>query len=351
VSEAVISASSIVCAAGFGARQVWASARSRVSWVGKSNVVDPYMEKIRMGLVPEQALDADVSGLDSLTLPSRARRMLRLATPPLRALTSAIGDAPVALYLGLPHLTAVNAPWLEKFPEYLCERTGLKYDQAASQLFPFGRAAVLAALEAALSALASDPTRPVLVGGVDTFLDLKLLETLIAEGRVLGRLVMDGFIPGEGAAFLLLEAAGKSSVGRPVIHGAASASDPGHRYGKEPARGEGLAQALQLLRGRLSPPITSVASAFAGLNGESFDAKLWGVAQLRHKDLFDPNMALEHPASVYGDTGAATGAILTVLAATALAAGHRRGPALIWAASDFGERGCSIISVGTDRAS
>ena len=129
-----------------------------------------------------------------------------------------------------------------------------------------------------------------------------------------------------------------------MIHGAASTTDPGHRYGTEPARGEGLADALQLLRQRLSSPIGPIASTFAGLNGENFDGKLWGVARLRHNDLFSPTMALEHPADSFGDTGAAAGAILTVLAVAAVSAGHRAGPTLVWAASDWGARACSIIS-------
>ena len=351
MTNAVISATSILCAAGFGAPQVWSSVRSRVSRIRNSSVMDQNFEPIPMGLVPEEALDADDANLDALNWPSRARRMLRLAAPTLRELASAIGDTPAALYLGLPELTAEDAPWIDEFSEQLCARAGLKFDEAATQIFPLGRAAVLCALESALEAIAADATRPILVGGVDTFLDLRLLATLGAEGRVLGPRVMDGFIPGEGAAFLVLEGGGKPASQAAVIHGATSTTDPGHRYGMEPARGEGLAAALQLMRDRLSSPVGPIASTFTGLNGENFDAKLWGVAQLRHKDLFSANMTLEHPASCFGDTGAATGAILTALAAAALAAGHRAAPALVWAASDLGARGCAIVDAAAPRKS
>jgi len=343
VTEAVISATSVMCAAGFGAPQVWSSVRGRVSRIRNSSVMDQNFEPIPMGLVPEKALDADDANLDALNWPSRARRMLRLAAPTLRELASAIGDTPAALYLGLPELTTEDAPWIDEFCEQLCARAGLKFDEAASRIFPLGRAAVLVALESALEAMSADSSRPILVGGVDTFLDLRLLATLGAEGRVHGPRVMDGFIPGEGAAFLWIEGGREPASGTPVIHGAASTTDPGHRYGTEPARGEGLAQALQLLRDRLPSPVGPIASTFTGLNGENFDAKLWGVAQLRHKDLFSANMTLEHPASCFGDTGAATGAILTALTAAALAAGHRAAPALVWAASDLGARGCTIV--------
>jgi 3-oxoacyl-[acyl-carrier-protein] synthase-1 len=58
-------------------------------------------------------------------------------------------------------------------------------------------------------------------------------------------------------------------------------------------------------------------------------------------------MLIEHPADKYGDTGAATGAILTALAATALLDGSRNGPALVWAASDREPRACALLCVST----
>jgi 3-oxoacyl-[acyl-carrier-protein] synthase-1 len=215
---------------------------------------------------------------------------------------------------------------------------------------PTGRAAALTALELALDALGRDPARVVVVGAVDTYLDLSLLAGLDAEGRLLGSGVMDGFIPGEGAGFLVLADAAMAAGQPPaagatvMVQAAASACDPGHRGGTEPARGEGLAEALRLLRDRAPGTAEPVGTTFAGLNGESFDAKAWGVARLRHADFFTPQMELEHPADCYGDAGAATGAILLSLASQALAVGDRTGPALVWAASDGESRACALLS-------
>jgi 3-oxoacyl-[acyl-carrier-protein] synthase-1 len=130
-----------------------------------------------------------------------------------------------------------------------------------------------------------------------------------------------------------------------MVHAAASAMDPGHRYGTEPARGEGLANAMLDLRQRAGQLAGPIATTFAGFNGESFDAKMWGVARLRHNDFFSPTMLIEHPADKYGDAGAATGAILMALAAKSLASGARPGPALVWAASDREPRACAVLSV------
>jgi 3-oxoacyl-[acyl-carrier-protein] synthase-1 len=213
---------------------------------------------------------------------------------------------------------------------------------------PRGRAAALMALERALEILKTGSSPSVIVGGVDTYLDLRLLATLDSEQRILGTRVMDGFIPGEGAAFYTLTDADESGHGtgpRIVVHAAASVMDPGHRYGDAPARGEGLAQALDLARQQLEQPLQPIETTFAGFNGESFDAKLWGVARLRHNDFFSPGMLIEHPADKFGDAGAATGALLMALAAQALEHGTRSGPALVWAASDREPRACALVSL------
>ena len=353
---AVVLASSVLCAAGRGPEQLWASVRAGIARIGSSRVMDRNFEPIRMGLVPEDALEPELlPELESLPLPSRARRMLRLGAPALRTLLESAGPSPVRLFLGLPQLPVAEAQWLKGFALHLGKLAGMQIDSANSRVVPSGRAAALGALELALDALERDPARPVIVGGVDTFLDSRLLAALDAEGRILSSRVMDGFIPGEGAGFLVLadatlttsfaklpdEAQSETTV---TVEAAASTSDPCHRSGTEPARGEGLAQAMDLLRNRLRNATEPVGTTFAGLNGESFDAKAWGVARLRHSDFFAPAMALEHPADCFGDAGAATGAILLSLASKALAAGHRTGPALVWAASDGESRACALMS-------
>jgi 3-oxoacyl-[acyl-carrier-protein] synthase-1 len=343
---AVIGASHVLCAIGNGTEQVWAAARAGIARIASSHVMDRHFEPIQMGLVPEEALGELSPEIDKLPLPSRARRMLRLAVPSLQAVTKDIGrDVP--LFIGLPQLSEEEAPWLKHVPTYLQMLTGVRLDRVRSVVVPYGRAAGLMALEQALTLLQSDPSAEVIVGGIDSYLDLRLLATLDAEERILGRTVMDGFIPGEGAAFYRLSGANAtpSANGKQiVVRAAASTMDPGHRYGSDPAKGEGLAIALDSLRQRMNGSPVSVATTFAGFNGENFDAKLWGVAQLRHSDFFAPGLVMEHPADKFGDVGAAIGAVLVALAAKSLADGTRSGPALVWAASDREPRACALMS-------
>ena len=345
---ATIGATHVLCSIGNGTEQVWASARAGIAQIVNSHVMDRHFEPIQMGLVPEDALGPLIPEIETLPLPSRARRMLRLAVPAFRAVAQSLPD-PAPVFIGLPELTFEEAPWLRHFPTYLNVLTDVAVDRARSVVVPRGRAAALLALSQALDFLQSQPDATVIVGGVDTYLDLRLLGTLDAEQRILGPRVMDGFIPGEGAAFYLVSgpdaAATRPAGASVVVNGAASAMDPGHRYGDAPAKGEGLSSALEQARQLLQPAVARIETTFAGFNGENFDAKQWGVARLRHNDFFSPQMLIEHPADKYGDAGAATGAILVSLAAQSLTSGTRSGPALVWAASDREPRACAVVSV------
>lgn len=341
-----ITAVAALCSAGNGVEQIWASIRAGLSAIGNSGILDRRGEPIRMGLVPQAALQADLPAqIASVPLPARARRMLRLGAPALRTVLAQAGPPPLRLFLGLPQLTLEQAPWLRSFALYLATMAGTTLDLANSRIVPAGRAAALLALELALEALAEEPERPVIVGGVDTYLDLSVLAALDADRRLLGSTVSDGFIPGEGAAFLVLSQPKASRDGAAVsIEAAASARDPGHRAGTVPARGEGLAMAIEQLRTRLPDQRAIIGATFAGLTGESFDAKQWGVARIRHADFFAEEAPMSHPADCFADPGAALGALLLAICARAIARGDRPDPALVWAASDGETRACALLS-------
>lgn len=344
VIGATIGATGALCAIGGTPKQIWASARAGIARIGNSQVMDRNFDPIQMGLVPEAQLPPLPSEIEN-GLPPRARRLLRLAAPALNEITQHL-KSPAKLFLGLPEFGAQPPAWLNNFLKLLAQAANAKLDLEHSMIFPRGRAASLLAMEAGLHELAnsSDNTSRVIVGGVDSFLDFRLLASLDIERRILGPRVMDGFIPGEGAAFFTLHAA-SAQPAQPLatVHNVAAFDDDGHRYGNAPSKGEGLSHAIEKLRGGLQVK-EPVAVTYAGFNGENFDAKLWGVARMRHTDFFAPDMSIEHPADKYGDAGAATGALLTVLAAQALSRKQYSGPALVWAASDTASRACALLS-------
>lgn len=204
------------------------------------------------------------------------------------------------------------------------------------------------AIHTAVERLRSVSDGYVVIGGVDSYLDLHLLATLDMEDRIRAMGNFDGFTPGEGAAFLLLTTretarrAKHDALAR--IDGAAWAEESGHRYSQDFYRGDGLDKAFQRVFADVPTEWGPTATVYAGFNGEHFHAKEWGVAHLRHREHFVENVRIEHPADSLGDIGAALGPALVGLSAIGMQRGYRRAPCLVWCSSDKAERAAALLS-------
>ena len=327
---------------GVGVRQTDAAFRANLGGFRQSSIIGEDNPTV-MALVPDDAIAAAMQSAAPLLRSPWQTRLVALASV---ALAEAMPEAkdPVLVMLGVPDaretsdLPAAAVLWAA-----LHRVTGLPIDEQRSQLLPLGRASMFAAYRSAESACRQDPTRIVVCGAVDSYADPDRVAREHGRKRTLGGdLPNDGRALGEAAGFLALQAAEKRRRESVEVLGGAMGQDRGHRFGTEPARGEGIADAIEQLRSHvaISRPIATV---WAGMTGESFDAKQWGVAALRHRDVFDPRVRIEHPADRIGDAGAGLGALLFVAAQARLARAHRPGPALLWAASDHGACGCAVM--------
>lgn len=332
------------------AAQTAASVRAGISGFRESPVHNKHFRPMTLALVPDDALPPLAEPLEAAGLTARQARMLRLAGPALaEALESLPPDSSrPPLFLALPEAEAGrSSPAGDDFLEHLSIQSEMAFDGAASQAFPSGRAGGFQAMAAAITGLTQGDHDYIVVGGLDSHLDLYLLGTLDQDNRVLAEGIMDGFAPGEGAAFLLLASeAGKAKLGAqktPHLAPPGLAEEPGHRGSKEPYKGEGLAEAVRLALAQSGgAPVRTV---LAGLNGESFGAKEWGVTALRNHGAIDPESRFEHPADCCGDTGAAVGPLLVGLAALGLRAGTLPGPCLAWGSSEGASRAAICVSM------
>lgn len=335
--------------AGDSAAQTAASVRAGISRYEESSVYNKRFEPMTLALLPDDVLPplsdelADITGLTS-----RQARMLRLAHPALlEALEALPDDRLVPLFLAGPESMPDRPPAIsETFLTQLISQTETRLDREKSQLFATGRAGGMQALQAALQVLAPGEHEYVLVGGVDSYLDLYLLGTLDRDNRVLANGIMDGFAPGEGAGFLLLcsDKARDSLQAKPSvkIHSPGIADEPGHRYSEKTYTGDGLANAVTAALAAVNG--TPVRTILSSINGENMGAKEWGVAYTRNASAIDPDFRFEHPADCFGDTGAAAMPILTGLAATGMKKGYLAGPALSYCSSEGPQRGAVCMS-------
>jgi 3-oxoacyl-[acyl-carrier-protein] synthase-1 len=338
----------MVTPVGIGAAQTAAAVRAGTSRYRESPVYNKRLAPMTMALVPEDVLpplNESIAALPRVT--SRQARMARLAGLALtEAMTGITPRGPMPLFLALPEKhPRTPSPASEVLVNYLEMQTGLTFDRAATACFMTGRAAGMEALAAGLDALAQNRAEVVLVGGIDSYLDLHLLGTLDQEDRVLAEGVVDGFCPGEGAAFLVLAAEPAKAGGGSAlayVHPPGLAQENGHRYSDQPYKGEGLALAVAAaLDAAKTDPIRSVLSC---MNGENYFAKEWGVALMGNRAGIAEPHRFDHPADCFGDPGAGTAPILLALASLGVNRGYLPAPCLVYSCSDMSARGAACIT-------
>jgi 3-oxoacyl-[acyl-carrier-protein] synthase-1 len=326
-----------------------ASARARLARLREIEWRDRRFQPFIVGTVPEDGLPELDPELSSLNLQYREARMLRLADVALdEALKPmSVHETPIPLLLALPEHHTTKAIDPKAFLSRLAQQSKTTLDLPRSMAAPNGRGAALMAFRRATAMLEANEAEFILVGGVDSLIDLYVLGTLDMQGRIRNEVNSDGFSPGEGAAFLVLTLA--STVAkkglRPLVQvlGSALGHEPGHIYAEEPYLGEGLAATFASLLAEAPPP-APIGCVYSSFNGERYWGKEFGVARLRNSAAFIPDHPMEHPAECFGDLGAAHGAMLAALAVHGVNKNYRQSPCLVYASSDYGGRAAILLA-------
>lgn len=214
-----------------------------------------------------------------------------------------------------------------------------------------GHAGACLGTQHALAHLAQHPSDLCIVGGVDSYMDAATLNALYEDRRLQTAETRSGFPPGEGAGFFAL--AGESvrralklpSLG--VVRGAHTEQEIKLARDGAISRADGLVQAVLGASESLQLPQQAPSMVLCDINGERHRSEEWGLLQLRIGERMRTS-AYETPVSYWGDQGAATFALLTVLVCRSWARDYASDDrALIWAASDSGLRGAAVIEQPT----
>jgi len=336
---------------GLSVAETAAAARARLARLREIEWRDRRFQPFMVGTVPEAGLPTLDDNIAALPLQYRAARLLRLAHVALeQALKPIINQAitlPLLLALPEQHTTQPLIP--RDFLTQLVQQTQAPLDLSRSVAVAKGRAAGLMAIQQAMTLLENHRAEFVVVGGVDSLVDLYVLGTLDSQGRIRTEVNSDGFSPSEGAAFVLLTLASTAAQRQlPVfakVLGSAIGYETGHLYSEQPYLGEGLAATFAQLFTQTPPP-APIACVYASFNGERYWGKEFSVAQLRHSEVFAEQLQMEHPAECCGDLGAAHGVLLLVLAVHGLLKKYRPAPCLVYASSDYGERAAVVLAEG-----
>ena len=349
-TDAVIVGVGMTTPVGLTGPETAAAVRAGLALFAPSAVRDQRLEPITLATVPDDGLAGLADGVaptpPAPEMTAREARLLRLATQPLRECLALLpaheATTKPGMVVALPATHVGPAPLDPAgFLQRLAAQVGGAVEVRRSDASQTGRAGGIAAIHMAAAYVSAGHAPFMLAGGVDTFHDRAVIETLDRQRRVKTSANLDGFIPGEAAAFLLLTTrAVAQRVGlRPLaaVTPGAVGVEPGHLYSEVPYRGDGLAQTVSALAasGALPLPVREV---YSSMNGEQHWAKEWGVSYIRNRATFDSDHGLHHPADCTGDTGAACGPLMVGLAALGIAEGYRGSPCLVYGSSDDGPR-------------
>jgi 3-oxoacyl-[acyl-carrier-protein] synthase-1 len=306
--------------------------------------------------------DPIVNGLDPLLDPEflGAKRLVEIASTPLLEVASKLSEEaeiqdPVTCLLGLPEErpgfgesdAAQVARSLQRLP-----LPGLS--QVTLEAYGRGHAAALAGLAEARLRIERGQTEICIVGGVDSYLQHETLDWLQSNRQLATADARSAFYPGEGAGFVALASdrarRQQQWPSLATLKGTGLATETKLIKTDEDNFGEGLTAAVIEAGARLQPPDELIDEVYCDINGERYRSEEWGFVLMRTAQFFRDGTQYQCPAAEWGDLGAASGALFTMLAISGLPR-RDRGEALsmVWAGSERGTRAAAVLAGGEVR--
>ena len=316
-------------------------------------------------------------------------RLLALAAPALREALSGVPPTEAPLFLAVPERRSeAEAPLGPTFLSDLADRagagagagagaaagvgagtstgagasTGVRIALDRSEAIAIGHAGFAVALSRAIASVNEraaailarrsgsargapapghrEPVAIAIAGGVDSHHDPAVLAALDEERRLHGSGTRDGFIPSEGAAFVVVTAH-ETRLSYARVTGVATGMER-EDGAEDPPIGEAATEVTRAAAGALAEPIPWV---ICDVNGEHHRVKEWTFVRIRNRALFDDDHTVEtRPYDELGDVGAASGAVFAVHACVAFRMGFAPAQrALVALRSEGGARGAFLL--------
>ncbi len=214
-----------------------------------------------------------------------------------------------------------------------------------SAIVPHGRAGIGRALAYACELLASPGIARVVVAATDSYLTAETLREYDRLDRLLTSRNSNGFVPGEGAAALLVEPTAEGAQLR--CNGIGFATEPAHIESEQPLRAEGLVRAVRNALGDAGCAMGDLDFRITDISGEHYYFKEAAHALSRLLKVRKEEFDLWHPAQCIGETGAVIGVASIVVLHAACHKGYTPGSNILFhAGNDSGERTALILKFG-----
>jgi 3-oxoacyl-[acyl-carrier-protein] synthase-1 len=328
---------------GFSPHQIWAFRRAEIA----AHAETPFRlgEGQRATMLHIRTLPPRSQGVDRLV------PVLRRLLAPLFGRLASLDRPRVLVVLAAAERFAPAGGWASEARKLeaavAAEAKGI---ETAFQIVPRGHAALAFALPPICSALASGRFDAAIVGGVDTAYDAEVVDDLLAQRRLFDGKNLDGFIPGEGGAFLLLARGDVAKRARwesqARIEAVASAEEPAALDPELPVTAAALTRALRVVCDRLEASQRGVDYWLSDLTHEPDRVREFLLAFPRASaGIGHPDTTVELLSPFLGDLGAATLPTALVLGVEAFLRGDPPGRTCLASASSPGPtRGAVLLS-------
>lgn len=231
------------------------------------------------------------------------------------------------------------------------DELGLRFHPASS-IIVHGRVSAAVALLEARKLLYQGGHRHVLVAGVDSFLSAATLTAFEQRERLLTSQNSNGFIPGEGAAAVVLSAPVASEQPQLLCIGLGFGMEKATVEAEDlPLRADGLTQAVRAALGEAGCGLEQMDYRLTDISGEQYYFKEASLALSRNLRVRKEFFHLWHPADCIGEVGAAIGPAMLAVALAASRKGYGEGPKIFChLGNDAGQRAVALLSYQTVRA-
>jgi 3-oxoacyl-[acyl-carrier-protein] synthase I len=231
-----------------------------------------------------------------------------------------------------------------RFFSALEDELGFRF-HAQSTVISNGHVAVAVALRFARDLIGTTDVAQVLVVACDSLLVGATLADCERRDRLLTSQNSDGFIPGEGAAALLVEPLQWRREGQLVCHGLGFAVEKAHIDSEQPLRADGLTAAIKQSLSEAGCGESILEFKIIDASGGQYVFKEASLAFSRIDRTKRSEFDVWHPADCIGEVGAAIGLVMIAVLKAACEKAYAKGTnALLHLGNDDGRRASMIFS-------
>ncbi|HEV7575708.1 MAG TPA: hypothetical protein VGO85_06675 [Caldimonas sp.] len=324
-----IEACGMVTSVGLTAAATCAAIRAGVQGLSDTRFVDSERQPVRAGQV---RLERPWRGADKI------RRMVTLAAQ--ECLSSVVTTNRVPFVACLSDDLDDDAG--DGLFDALAAASGVRLDEASSRILRAGRSSIAFALQGARELLFDRGFDHVLVVAGDSLVTRAAIARLEDEDRLLAADNMDGFLPGEAAAAIVVTRPTRESD--LVCLGIGAATEVATIASEEPRRAEGLVAAIRAALAEASLAPEDIDVRVTDLSGEHYYFREAALALSRVVRSGRKEIPLWHPAECIGEVGVAVGPILAGVALTSTRKRYAPGANfLLHLADDGGARAALVL--------